>query len=209
MADRSTAENSTDFKRRDYVRAGAMGYGRLYAPPLRSRALSGNGWERLGARFLPGLAGVHIAEARKSLYAPAPGRQSAPGARSSRQHESESSSCEAGRSRPGREDWGRRLFRCISDPGGIGRAPSRRNPTQSPFPSPRRPARQIDEIGDGAQMDVGRVVPSIIQRPGARHAPARQQRQPHPPMAEIGQRDAAWRPMRNRCSSTARGFSVA
>lgn len=43
----------------------------LYAPPLKSRALTGNGWERLGARFFPGLGGVHIAEVRKSLYAPA------------------------------------------------------------------------------------------------------------------------------------------
>ena len=37
-------------------------------------------------------------------------------------------------------------------------------------------------------MDVGRVVPVIIQGLGARHAPADQQRQAHPPMAEIGQR---------------------
>jgi len=43
----------------------------LYAPPLRSRALTGNSWEGLGARLFPGLSGVHIAEARKSLYAPA------------------------------------------------------------------------------------------------------------------------------------------
>jgi SAM-dependent methyltransferase len=43
----------------------------LYAPPLNNRALTGNSWERLGARFFPGLGGVHIAEARKSLYAPA------------------------------------------------------------------------------------------------------------------------------------------
>src|ERR1700722_13477458 len=43
----------------------------LYAPPLKSRALTGSGWERLGGRFFPGLSGVHIAEARKSLYAPA------------------------------------------------------------------------------------------------------------------------------------------
>ena len=43
----------------------------LYAPPLKSRALTGYGWERLGTRFFPGLGGVHIAEARKSLYAPA------------------------------------------------------------------------------------------------------------------------------------------
>lgn len=45
----------------------------LYAPPLRSRALTGSGagWERFGARIFPGLGGVHIAEASKSLYAPA------------------------------------------------------------------------------------------------------------------------------------------
>jgi hypothetical protein len=45
----------------------------LYAPPLNARWLtgSGNGWERFGTRFFPGLGGVHIAEARKSLYAPA------------------------------------------------------------------------------------------------------------------------------------------
>ena len=45
----------------------------LYAPPFRSRALtcSGNGWERFGTRIFPGLGGVHIAEASKSLYAPA------------------------------------------------------------------------------------------------------------------------------------------
>jgi hypothetical protein len=45
----------------------------LYAPPIVSRALvsSGTGWERFGARIFPGLGGVHIAEASKSLYAPA------------------------------------------------------------------------------------------------------------------------------------------
>ena len=43
----------------------------LYAPPLQSRALTGNSWERMGARFFPGLSGVHIVEAHKSLYAPA------------------------------------------------------------------------------------------------------------------------------------------
>ncbi len=43
----------------------------LYAPPIAKRALvrSGTGWERFGARLLPGLGGVHIAEASKSLYA--------------------------------------------------------------------------------------------------------------------------------------------
>jgi hypothetical protein len=29
------------------------------------------GWERFGGRFFPALGGVHIAEASKSLYAPA------------------------------------------------------------------------------------------------------------------------------------------
>jgi len=44
----------------------------LYAPPLVNRAArSGTGWERFGARFFPGLGGVHIVEAGKSLYAPA------------------------------------------------------------------------------------------------------------------------------------------
>ena len=45
----------------------------LYAPPIASKALvsSGAGWERFGARIFPALGGVHIAEASKSLYAPA------------------------------------------------------------------------------------------------------------------------------------------
>ncbi|HKD47929.1 MAG TPA: methyltransferase domain-containing protein [Rhizomicrobium sp.] len=45
----------------------------LYAPPIASRALTGSGagWERFGGRFFPALGGVHIAEASKSLYAPA------------------------------------------------------------------------------------------------------------------------------------------
>ena len=45
----------------------------LYAPPVANRALTGSGagWERVGARVFPGLGGVHIVEARKSLYAPA------------------------------------------------------------------------------------------------------------------------------------------
>ncbi|HUO03420.1 MAG TPA: methyltransferase domain-containing protein [Rhizomicrobium sp.] len=45
----------------------------LYAPPIASRVLtgSGNGWERFGGRFFQALGGVHIAEASKSLYAPA------------------------------------------------------------------------------------------------------------------------------------------
>jgi SAM-dependent methyltransferase len=45
----------------------------LYAPPVGIGALarSGTGWERFGNRFLPGLGGVHVVEASKSLYAPA------------------------------------------------------------------------------------------------------------------------------------------
>ena len=44
----------------------------LYGPPLQSRRLigSGTGWERLGRRLWPGLGGVHLVEASKSLYAP-------------------------------------------------------------------------------------------------------------------------------------------
>ena len=45
----------------------------LYAPPIASRAFTGSGasWEKFGGRFFPALGGVHIAEASKSLYAPA------------------------------------------------------------------------------------------------------------------------------------------
>ena len=43
----------------------------LYAPPIAALTSSGVGWERFGGRFFPGLGGVHIAEASKSLYAPA------------------------------------------------------------------------------------------------------------------------------------------
>ncbi len=44
----------------------------LYGPPLNGRSLvrSGAGWERLGRRLWPGLGGVHLVEAAKSLYAP-------------------------------------------------------------------------------------------------------------------------------------------
>jgi SAM-dependent methyltransferase len=44
----------------------------LYGPPFQSRRLigSGTGWERLGRRLWPGLGGVHLVEATKSLYAP-------------------------------------------------------------------------------------------------------------------------------------------
>jgi SAM-dependent methyltransferase len=46
----------------------------LHNPPLRGRRLvsTGTGWDRLGRRFWPGLAGVHLIEATKSLYAPVP-----------------------------------------------------------------------------------------------------------------------------------------
>jgi hypothetical protein len=45
----------------------------LYAPPLLRRSFlrDGANWERLGRLCWPGFAGVHIAEAAKSLYAPA------------------------------------------------------------------------------------------------------------------------------------------
>jgi SAM-dependent methyltransferase len=43
----------------------------LYLPPFSGRRLArmGAGWERLGRRILPGIAGVHLVEAGKSLYA--------------------------------------------------------------------------------------------------------------------------------------------
>ena len=42
----------------------------LFFPPMRSRRLvrSGGAWERLGRRLWPGLAGVHLVEATKTLY---------------------------------------------------------------------------------------------------------------------------------------------
>jgi len=42
----------------------------LYMPPIKGRRLArmGVGWERLLRRFLPGIAGVHLVEASKSLY---------------------------------------------------------------------------------------------------------------------------------------------
>jgi SAM-dependent methyltransferase len=45
----------------------------LYAPPVKSRALlgSGAGWEKIGARLLPRVGGVHLVEATKSFYAAA------------------------------------------------------------------------------------------------------------------------------------------
>jgi SAM-dependent methyltransferase len=46
----------------------------LFMPPFgRRRTIrTGNAWERLGHRLWPRLAGVHIVEATKSLYVPAP-----------------------------------------------------------------------------------------------------------------------------------------
>ena len=46
----------------------------LYLPPLKSRRLVGRGlsWENFGRRVWPALAGVHIVEASKSMYALAP-----------------------------------------------------------------------------------------------------------------------------------------
>jgi SAM-dependent methyltransferase len=45
----------------------------LHMPPFRRRRPSfGMGWERVGRRMWPKLAGVHIVEASKSLYSPVP-----------------------------------------------------------------------------------------------------------------------------------------
>ncbi|HEY2071050.1 MAG TPA: methyltransferase domain-containing protein [Rhizomicrobium sp.] len=46
----------------------------LHLPPLRSRRMigSGAGWERVGGRLWPALAGVHLVDATKSLYAVVP-----------------------------------------------------------------------------------------------------------------------------------------
>jgi SAM-dependent methyltransferase len=46
----------------------------LYPPPSRIRRLvrDGSGWERVGRRLWPQLAGVHIVESTKSLYALVP-----------------------------------------------------------------------------------------------------------------------------------------
>ncbi len=46
----------------------------LHVPPLKTRRLlgTGGGWERLGRRLWPGIGGVHLVEATKSLYAPVP-----------------------------------------------------------------------------------------------------------------------------------------
>jgi hypothetical protein len=46
----------------------------LYAPPLAPRFLArtGLGWERAGALLFPALGGVHLEEAKKSIYAMTP-----------------------------------------------------------------------------------------------------------------------------------------
>jgi SAM-dependent methyltransferase len=43
----------------------------LYAPPFESVTSSGTGWEKMGSRLFPGVGGVHVVEAAKSLYAAA------------------------------------------------------------------------------------------------------------------------------------------
>ena len=43
----------------------------LYAPPLESLSSNGAGWERIGGRLFPGIGGLHLVEAAKSLYAAA------------------------------------------------------------------------------------------------------------------------------------------
>ena len=43
----------------------------LYAPPMSSLTGSGASWEAFGARMFPGMGGVHVVEATKSLYAAA------------------------------------------------------------------------------------------------------------------------------------------
>jgi hypothetical protein len=49
----------------------------LYFPPVRSRRLvrSGAAWERMGRACWPRLAGVHMVEATKSLYALVPAKK--------------------------------------------------------------------------------------------------------------------------------------
>jgi SAM-dependent methyltransferase len=46
----------------------------LYAPPVATRRLAstGAGWERIGALLFPALGGVHVVEAKKSIYAMTP-----------------------------------------------------------------------------------------------------------------------------------------
>src|SRR6187551_2364791 len=40
----------------------------LYAPPFESVTRTGTGWEKMGTRLFPGIGGVHVVEAAKSLY---------------------------------------------------------------------------------------------------------------------------------------------
>src|SRR5579862_7984016 len=47
---------------------------------------------------------------------------------------------------------------------------------------------QRDEITDRAEMDVGRIVPLMIEQPRYRHAAAQRQAGANPPEAEIGKR---------------------
>lgn len=46
----------------------------LYAPPLATRwlASNGTGWERTGSLLFPALGGVHVVEAKKSIYGMTP-----------------------------------------------------------------------------------------------------------------------------------------
>jgi SAM-dependent methyltransferase len=43
----------------------------LYAPPFKTVTRNGAGWEKVGAKLFPGVGGVHVVEAAKSLYAAA------------------------------------------------------------------------------------------------------------------------------------------
>jgi SAM-dependent methyltransferase len=43
----------------------------LYAPPFETVTRNGAGWEKVGAKLFPGIGGVHVVEAAKSLYAAA------------------------------------------------------------------------------------------------------------------------------------------
>jgi SAM-dependent methyltransferase len=43
----------------------------LYAPPFETVTRTGTGWEKMGTRLFPGIGGVHVVEAAKSLYAAA------------------------------------------------------------------------------------------------------------------------------------------
>ncbi len=43
----------------------------LYAPPFDGISGSGTNWERFGRKFFPGIGGLHVVEAAKSLYAAA------------------------------------------------------------------------------------------------------------------------------------------